>query len=100
VTLGELGEILRLGLDVALAEDGIAVVGDVAAADAIIIDLDADDAVEHAESLMASFPGLTVIACSAERPSMRVMSSVPQARERPLTCEVLSATVRAAAAAR
>lgn len=97
VSFGELSEILRLGLHVSLADAGIAVVADVAAADAAIIDLDADDVAERAGALLASFPALTVIACSARRPAMRVMGAAAQDTERVLTCQALSAMVRAAA---
>jgi hypothetical protein len=104
VMLGEVGGILRLGLRDVLDSAGIAVVADARSAHAALIDLDAVDCRARAAALIASFPGLTVIACSAQRPSMVVLSDDGdgdgEARERPLTAAGLRALVQRAAAGR
>jgi hypothetical protein len=100
VIIDEVGAILRLGLRDVLDGAGIAVVADAGSADAAVIDLDASDCRDRADALMSSFPGLTVIACSTQRPSMLVLAGEAEAGERPFTPGALRATVRRAAASR
>jgi hypothetical protein len=99
VVLGEVGAILAIGLREALDGAGIAVVADPGAATAALIDLDAADCRTRAAALVASFPGLTIIGCSAQRPAMAVLSADGEAGERPLTARALRALVQRAAAA-
>jgi DNA-binding NarL/FixJ family response regulator len=82
--LGDFGGIARLGLREFLDDEGFDVVAGDATLDAlvdrvgtadvdvVVIDLDADGAIAVASDLVASFPGVRVIACSSEQPTMRV----------------------------
>lgn len=100
VSMGEMGPILRLGLQDVLGRDRITVVADPDDADVALINLDSRTCREHAAVLLARYPGLTVIACSARRPSMVVLRPGMRGGERPLTAAALRATISASAARR
>lgn len=97
VVFDDVGAILRLGLRTVLAATGIALVADPATADAILINLDAVDAFTRADALARAYPGVVVIACSADRPVMRVLSGARDSGECALTSAALSAAVGQAA---
>lgn len=100
VSMGEMGPILRLGLQDVLGRDRITVVADPDEADVALINLDSGMCREHAAVLLARFPGLTVIACSARRPAMVVLRAGMRGGERPLTAAALRATISASVARR
>lgn len=84
VFLGRFGAIAHLGLRVFLEEQGFEVVDPIAGSaellsqlavgrpDVVVLDLDSSDTPELARCIIEKYPSMTVIACSAERPSMRV----------------------------
>jgi DNA-binding NarL/FixJ family response regulator len=84
VLIGDFGAIPRLGLREFFLDEGIEVVGEGGSydeiaerieevqADVVLLDLDAEDAVDAAASFAVAFPAVKVIACSSEEPLMQV----------------------------
>jgi DNA-binding NarL/FixJ family response regulator len=84
VLIGDFGAIPRLGLRDFLIDEGVDIVGEGGSyaeiahrierleADVVVLDLDAEDALEAAAEFALAFPGVKVIACSSEEPTMRV----------------------------
>jgi DNA-binding NarL/FixJ family response regulator len=82
--IGDLGAIVRLGLEDCLIEEGFEVTASqpseggmlsrVAASDpdAVVIDLDAMDVLQVAVQIQSEYPAVTVIACSSVTSTMRV----------------------------
>lgn len=82
--VGNFGPIARAGLRDFLAEHGLLPLGgdrgtvDVFAQvaelypDAVVIDLDSGDAAATGDAIAGRYPGVTVVACSSERPVMRI----------------------------
>lgn len=98
VFVSEVGPILRLGLRDVLSDAGIDVVTDLAQAHAAVVDLDDPDRTAAVERLVAARPGITVIACSSQRPAMVVVVADGEpADPRPLTAGALREVVRRAA---
>ena len=66
--------LVELGLHPLSADNGGEVMSQVAELypDAVVIDMDSDDAEATAAALADRYPGVTVVACSAERPVMEV----------------------------
>jgi AmiR/NasT family two-component response regulator len=86
VLVGDFGAIARAGVRDFLVEQGLSPIGDEAAGsvlaqvaklhpDAVVIDMESEDSVVMAGVLASCYPEMTVIACSAERPMMRVTPS-------------------------
>jgi DNA-binding NarL/FixJ family response regulator len=84
VLIGDFGAIPRLGLRDFFLDEGIEVVGEGGSyaeiasrieevrADVVLLDLDAEDALDAAAGFALAFPAVKVIACSSEEPLMRV----------------------------
>jgi len=89
VVLGELGTILRAGLRVVLTDAGCVLVAHPALADAALLDLDAPAVGERARTLLAAWPGLVVVGCSAERPVLRCFGPAAPPGERALSVGTL-----------
>jgi DNA-binding NarL/FixJ family response regulator len=81
--MGDLGAIVRLGLwdlfeecdDLVTEEASTASLIDrvvEVVPDVVLLDLDADGSDQLARSISAGYPAVTVVACSSERPNMRV----------------------------
>jgi AmiR/NasT family two-component response regulator len=83
VLVGDFGPIARAGMRDFLAEQGLRPIGDEGSGnvlaqvaelypDAVVIDMDREDSVGMAAALAGRYPGVTIVACSVERPVMRV----------------------------
>lgn len=84
VLIGEFGAIERLGIKELLDQEGCEVVAEEptsdgliervlsALPDVVLIDLDGNGGAEIVEALTKRFPAVKVIACSSERPVMKV----------------------------
>ena len=84
VAIGAFGAIARLGIRELLHEEGFDVVAEQspgasmlerlteARPDAVLLDLDSEECLPTAVWISASFPAVTVIACSADEAAMRV----------------------------
>jgi DNA-binding NarL/FixJ family response regulator len=84
VLVGRFGTIARLGLHAFLSEEGFEVIdpgygsaqllGHLGSdqPDVVVLDLDSGDTADLARRIVESYPSVQVIACSAERPTMRV----------------------------
>ena len=84
VVIGAFGAIARLGIRELLHEEGFDVVAEQSAGasmldrltearpDAVLLDLDSEECLPTAAWISASFPAVTVIACSADEAAMRV----------------------------
>lgn len=84
VVIGAFGAIARIGILDLLGEEGFDVVAEQAPgatiidrltearADAVLLDLDDEECLPMALWIASSFPAVTVVACSADVPAMRV----------------------------
>ena len=84
VLIGQFGEIARLGLHALLSAErdlelvpGSDVGGIIRSVnevrpDVVVLDLDAEDALDVARRISSEFPAIKVIACSSEEPVMQV----------------------------
>jgi len=83
VLVGDFGPIAGAGVRDLLAEQGLRPIGEEGAEDvlaqvadvypdAVVVDMDGADFTATTGALTRRYPGVTVIACSAERPTMRV----------------------------
>jgi DNA-binding NarL/FixJ family response regulator len=84
VVIGAFGAIARLGIRELLDEEGFDVVAEQAPGapildrltearpDAVFLDLDNEECLRTAAWISSCFPAVTVIACSADEPAMRV----------------------------
>lgn len=83
VLLGDFGAIVRLGLRDVLEERQALVAEDAPAdeilarlvgfmPDAVVLDLDVADTPHLAQRICERFPAVTIIACSSQRPEMRI----------------------------
>jgi DNA-binding NarL/FixJ family response regulator len=108
VLIGAFGAIARLGLRNFFLDEGIEVVGeggsyadiarqiDEVHADVVVLDLDAEDALDAAAEFALTFPAVKVIACSSEEPLMRVFPPYRggDAYSEPLSAVTLAEAVR------
>lgn len=84
VLMGVFGAVARLGLRELLEEEGFEVVTEELSPqnilprlhedslDVVILDLDSEESLEVAARIAVSSPSVKVIACSSERPAMRI----------------------------
>ena len=84
VVIGAFGAIARMGILDLLCEEGFDVVAEQAPGapildrltearpDAVLLDLDDEECLRVAAWIASSFPSVTVVACSADEPAMRV----------------------------
>ena len=84
VLIGDFGVVARMGLRELLAEQGLQVLGTAGTRgeiiprlsevepDVVLLDLDTEESPELATRISAAFPAVKIIACSSEKPIMRV----------------------------
>jgi len=108
VLVGDFGAIARLGLEAFLDEEGFEVVAREHAPrqlfslltavhpDVVVLDLDNEWGPELARRIISVHPGIKVIACSAEHPTMRVYPPFQNGAsyESALSPELLAEAVR------
>ena len=84
VLIGDFGVVARMGLRELLAEEGLEVLGAAETRgeiiprlsevkpDVVLLDLDTGQSPELATRISAAFPAMKIIACSSDRPIMRI----------------------------
>ena len=108
VLIGDFGVVARMGLRELLAQEGVEVLGAAetrgeifprlceAQPDVVLLDLDTGDSPQLAARIATDFPATKVIACSSDRPIMRVFPPFHYGESyiAPFTRVLFSATIK------